>query len=552
MRSSDVREWLARYDEGVPAEVEVPSCPLTAFLDRSARQWPTRAAVWSERGRLSYQQLLSEVQRFAAVMAGLGVRSGDRVMLFLGNTPQSVIAFYGTLWRGAVAVLMPPETPEPMLEAQIRNCSPTVAIAPWPLPEVLGEVLRREGPETLVLTSLREYTRTLRGLLRLPRHASAGEGKLRRWRQEMLRAHDGFPLEPVDPDAPAVIEYTGGTTGSPRGVVLTHRSLVANTVQVAAWDPGIRPGHERILSVIPFSHAYGLTACLNLGMRVGATLLLQEDFQVDKVLDLCTRFKPTFFPGVPAFYTALLGRRDLRSFGLDSIRACISGSAPLPVEIQEGFEKVSKGKLVEGYGMTEASPVTHANPIYGHRVSGSIGVPLPSTEARIVDLETGEDLPPGRVGELVVRGPQLMQGYWNNPSETARVLRDGWLFTGDIAQRDPSGYFYVINRKSDALRLEGRLVFPRDVEEVLYEHPAVHEAAVMGWPPSPVSQEPGVYSEIRAYVVARGGKHVSAEEILALCQRRLPRFMVPARVDFLSALPRTGVGKLRRRDLGQG
>lgn len=542
-------DWLAHYDEGVPPEIQVPAGLLTTWLERAARTWPRRAAVWSEMGPLSYQQLLSEVQRFSAVLASLGVRAGDRVMLFLPNCPQLVVAFYGTLWRGAIAVLMAPETPEPMLRAQIENCSPKVGVAPRPLPDGLAEALRHVGPEVLILASGREYTRSMRGLLRLPRKAATSEGRLRRWRQEMQRAHDGFPLEPVDQDSPAVIEYTGGTTGSPRGVVLTHRSLVANVAQLVAWDPKIRKGDERILSAIPFSHAYGLTACLNLGIHVGATVLLMAEFTVDGVFNVCERFRPTLFPGVPAFYTALLSRRDLRQHGLDSIRACISGSAPLPVEIQEGFEKVSKGRLVEGFGMTEASPVTHANPLYGKRRSGSIGLPLPSTEARIIDLDTGEDLPPGRVGELVVRGPQLMQGYWNNPERTARVLRDGWLHTGDIAQRDAEGYFYVINRKSDALRLEGRLVFPRDVEEVLYEHPAVQEAAVVGWPPGPPSAEPGTYQEIRAYIVPRGRQPITAEEVQALCQRRLPRFMVPARVEFLAALPRTGVGKLKRRDL---
>lgn len=542
-------DWLAHYDEGVPSEIQVPAGLLTTWLERAARTWPRRAAVWSELGPLSYQQLLSEVQRFSAVLASLGVRAGDRVMLFLPNCPQLVVAFYGTLWRGAIAVLMAPETPEPMLRAQIENCSPKVGVAPRPLPDGLAEALRSVGPEVLILTSGREYTRSMRGFLRLPRKAPTSEGRLRRWRQEMQRAHDGFPLEPVDQDSPAVIEYTGGTTGSPRGVVLTHRSLVANVAQLVAWDPKIRKGDERILSAIPFSHAYGLTACLNLGIHVGATVLLMAEFTVDGVFNVCERFRPTLFPGVPAFYTALLSRRDLRQHGLDSIRACISGSAPLPVEIQEGFEKVSKGRLVEGFGMTEASPVTHANPLYGKRRSGSIGLPLPSTDARIIDLDTGEDLPPGRVGELVVRGPQLMQGYWNNPERTARVLRDGWLHTGDIAQRDAEGYFYVINRKSDALRLEGRLVFPRDVEEVLYEHPAVQEAAVVGWPPGPPSSEPGHYQEIRAYIVPRGRQPITAEEVQALCQRRLPRFMVPARVEFLGALPRTGVGKLKRRDL---
>lgn len=543
--------WQAHYDAGVPPRISTPDVPLTWYLERAARTWPRRAALWSPRGSLSYQQLLAEVQRFAAVLAGLRVRAGDRVFLSLPNWPQLVVALYGTLWRGAVAVLAIPSSPPDILEAQVVDSEPRVVVAPGPLPDSLSEVLRRTGPEYLLLTSGREYTRSLRGLLRFPRLGTPpAPGRLRRWRREMRQAAEGFPYEPVPPEDPAVIEYTSGSTGRPRGAVLTHRALVANAEQLLAWDRRMRPGQERILTALPLTHAYGLTTCVNLGLSVGATLILVESFEVEGVLDLISRLRPTLFPGIPAFYVALLSRRDLRSYHLDSIRACLSGSAPLPVEVQEGFERVSKARLVEGYGLTEASPVTHAGPLYGKRKAGSIGVPLPSTEARVVDMETGVELPCGRVGEILVRGPQLMQGYWRDPEATARVLREGWLHTGDLGLRDEDGFFFLINRKAETLRLPGgRLVFPRDVEEVLYEVPAVNEAGVAGWPPPESEEGPWPCQEVWAFVVARPGQSLQPDEVLAYCRRRLPLWMVPARVWQVSGLPRTPVGKLRRREL---
>jgi long-chain acyl-CoA synthetase len=367
----------------------------------------------------------------------------------------------------------------------------------------------------------------------------------------MREASETFPRVDVDPAAPAVIVYTGGTTGSPRGVVLSHRALVANTEQLSAWDARLRPGQERLLCALPFYHAYGLSAAVNLSMANGGTLLLPPEPTPDSILETISRFRPSLFPGVPVLYAALLNTPRLRSYGLSSIRACISGAAPLPVEIQESFEKVSKGRLVEGYGLTEAGPVTHANPLEGPRRSGSIGLPLPGTEALVVDLESGEELPHGEVGELLVRGPQLMDGYFEAPEATARVLRGGWLHTGDMAQRNQDGFFYLINRRGDVLRRDDRLVFPRDVEEVIYEHPAVQDAAVVGWPAAGEGPGPHPCQELRGFVCLRPQRQASGEEIRSFCERRLPASMVPARVEILAQLPRTRLGKLLRRELGR-
>ncbi len=535
--------WHSRYDPGVPSEVAPADGPLTRLLADSARRFPRRCALWSAQGSLSYEQLITEVQRFAAVLAERGVRAGDRVLVMLPNSLHQVVAVYGALWRGAVAVPAWLDMPGEVLARQLEDSQPRLAVLPTPLPRGLEKPLRESGPEHLVFVSGREYTRSLRGWLRRQVAASLGGQRILRWRQLMESASVGFPLEPLDSSAPAMVFYTGGTTGSPRGVLLSHRALVANTLQLAAWDSRHQPGHERILLALPLAHAYGFTAGLSLGLSTGATVILAER---PDVLELIGRFKPTLFPGVPALYASLLNRPDLRSFRLSSIRACLSGAAPLPVEVQQGFEKVTKGRLVEGYGLTEAGPVTHANPLYGERRSGSVGLPLPSTEARIVDLASGEDLPPGKVGELWVRGPQLMDGYWKGTA-----LEDGWLRTGDLAQMDPDGYFYLIDRVQDVLELEGRPVYPRDVEEVLYEHPSVAEAAVAGWPPGGERTPLGrVRAEgLRAFVVRRPGQRVSFEELERFCRRRLSPPMVPGEWSMVAALPRTPLGKLMRRRL---
>jgi long-chain acyl-CoA synthetase len=345
-----------------------------------------------------------------------------------------------------------------------------------------------------------------------------------------------------------LIQYTGGTTAAPKGVMVNHRNLVANTLQVRHWIPDLREGGEVVLSVLPFSHTYGMTTAMNLPIFLGATMVVLPTFVTAEVLKTIQRERPTLFPGVPTMYTAINDFPNVRKYGIDSIRACISGAAPLPVEVQEAFEKLTRGRLVEGYGLTEASPVTHANPLNGLRKVGTIGIPLPSTAAKIVDLATGEDLPPDQIGELAVRGPQVMTGYWNSPEETDAVLRDDargngspWLMTGDVACMDEDGYFQIISRKQEMILAGEYQVYPRDVEEILYEHPKVREAAVVGVS----SAEPG--QKVKAYVVLRDGQHATAEELQTLCRARLEAWQVPWEVEFREELPKSFVGKVLRR-----
>jgi long-chain acyl-CoA synthetase len=347
----------------------------------------------------------------------------------------------------------------------------------------------------------------------------------------------------VSPNDLAVIQYTGGTTAAPKGVMLSHRNLMANALQTRHWLPSAQEGRERFLCALPFSHSYGLTTAMNVPIALGATLILKPTFEVVDILKTIRRRRPTIFPGVPQMYMAIKDYPGVRKFGVHSIKACISGSAPLPVEVQEAFEKLTHGRLVEGYGLTEASPVTHGNPLYGLRKVGSIGVPFPSTEARIVDLVRGrKEVPIGQIGELAVRGPQVMMGYWQNPKETRRVLMPGgWLLTGDVAQIDSDGYFKIVARKVDMWypNKPGEPAFPRDVEEVLFEVPQVKEAVVVAVAGQPI-----------AFVITRQ-ERPTAEAVIAYCKRRLPPELVPRLVIFVDDFPRSFIGKVLRRELAR-
>ena len=341
----------------------------------------------------------------------------------------------------------------------------------------------------------------------------------------------------------AVISYTSGTTSRPKGVCLTHRNLVANALQTRHWLPEIKYGKEVVMAVVPFEHSYGMTAAMNLPILIAAKIVIISVFELEQVLGQVKRYKPTLFPGVPSMFTLINHAPKVRSYGLSSIKACISGAAPLPVEVQEAFEKLTRGRLVEGYGLTEAAPVTHSNPLYGLRKVGSIGIPLPNTDAKIVDLISHEELPSGQIGELALRGPQVMRGYWRADDESESVLRDGWLFTGDVAVMDDDGYFKIISRKRDTIFTGAYSVYPRDVEEVLYEHNKVLEAAVVG-----VGTEAGK-QKIKAFVVPRPNTNLSKEELVALCRRRLEEYAVPWEIEFREQLPRSFIGKVLRRIL---
>ena len=545
------RPWLKHYEAGVPRTVAIPDRPVHRFLRSAAARFPNQTAIQFFGTRLSYRQLSDQADRFGNAVRGLGVDRGDRVMLLLPNLPQTVIAYYGALRAGATVVFASPTNSADQVLRQAKDSGAKVAVTLTRFGE-LGKRMKAEaGVEHVVFAHVKDYLPPARRLaFTLTRDAQEGhridfelEAGMHVWHDLLRRYPPERPGVEPDPDDPALIIYTGGTTDRPKGVMLSHRNLVANAIQTRHWITGVREGHERFLCVLPFSHIYGLTTALNVPVMVGATMILLPTFSTREVLETIKRTRPTLFPGVPTMYMTINNFPGVRRFGIQSIRACISGAAPLPVEVQEEFEKLTRGRLVEGYGLTEAGPVTHANPLNGLRKVGTIGIPFPSTEAKIVDLATGEDLPPGHIGELVVRGPQVMLGYWGLGDETGRTLQAGWLYTGDVASMDDDGYFAIINRKKEMILAGEYQVYPRDVEEVLFEHPKVKEAAVVGVP----ATQPG--QKVKAFVVLREGERATADELIALCRERLNEWEVPWEIEFRRELPKSFVGKVLRRVL---
>ncbi|HET6370164.1 MAG TPA: long-chain fatty acid--CoA ligase, partial [Nitrospiria bacterium] len=471
------RPWLKCYESGISESLDYPDHPLTTFLKKSSERYPDFPAMIFYGKGVTFHELEEMTDRFAAGLSRLGVKKGDRVAIMLPNIPQCVIAFYGALKVGAVLVMTNPLYVERELEFQLNDSGAETLIT-LDLFHPMVQKIRQKSPlMRIIVTRVNAYLPTVLKLLypikaKLKKEWNPIEFKPPFHRFSDLAQEDpsGFVSSPSSYDEVALLQYTGGTTGTPKGVMLTQRNLVANTIQAGTWI-GVRPGEDRVMSVLPFFHAYGLTTCLNVSMAFSATMILLPRFVTKHVLTAVHRYRPTIFPGVQAMYVAINNYPDVKKFDLSSIRACISGAGPLHAEVQEKFESLTGGKVVEGYGLTEASPVTHANPINGKRKKGSIGLPFPDTDAKIVDPETGmKELPVGESGELMVRGPQVMKGYWQRLDETEAVLQNGWLRTGDMARMDEEGYFYIVDRKKDMIKTRGENVYPREVEEVLYRH----------------------------------------------------------------------------------
>ncbi len=545
------RPWYAHYDPGVPHEVDYPKKPLYHLLQASAERFPDHLAVDFLGRRIRYRELWQGTRRFARALQDLGLNPGDRVAVMLPNSPQFLIAFYGTLLAGGVLVNTNPLYTAHELAQQLRDSGARFLVMLdllWPrFAEVEGEV----PPEFVITTGIQDalpFPKNLLFPLKMKREGKWVElpehPKRRDWKT-LLRNTPPEPA-PAEPeiDELALLQYTGGTTGTPKGAMLTHRNLMANVHQVLAWAPGLEPGREVMLAVLPFFHVYGMTVSMNFGIALAAKLVLLPRFEIKQVIEAIERHRVTLFPGVPTMYVAFNTFPGIEKRNIRSVKVCISGAAPLPVEVAERFEKLTGAKLVEGYGLSEAAPVTHCNPIYGKRKKGSIGLPLPSVDAKVVDPEL-RPLPPGEAGELAVAGPNVMRGYWNRPEESAATLREGWLLTGDIARMDEEGYFYIVDRKKDMIIAGGYNIYPREVEEVLYQHEAVREAAVAGVP------DPYRGETVKAFVVLKDeykGK-VTEKDLEAFVRERLAAYKVPDLWEFRDELPKTAVGKILRRRL---
>jgi long-chain acyl-CoA synthetase len=538
------RPWLENYENGVPYTVGVPNIPLHHLLRSAVRRFPNRPALFFEGSRISYRRLNHEVNRFANALISLGVGKGARVVLLMPNVPQMVIGFYGTMKAGATAVLVPPVIEPEEILRQIRESEASVLVTLSMWAGLAKQIRESSGVPHVVLTDPADYLSPFKLILSRWRNRNYALANSVQWMDFLSGKSKKSPTVDVIPEDLAVIQFTGGTTAQSRGVMLSHRNLLANALQTRHWLPEAVEGRERFLCVVPIFHSYGLTTAMNVPVSLGAAMILKPQFQVLDILKTIRAYQPTIFPGVPNMYMAINNFRGARNYGIKSIKACISGSAPLPVEVQEAFEKLTKGRLVEGYGLTEASPVTHANPLGEKRKVGTIGVPLPSTEAVIVDLRSrGKEVKQGQIGELAVRGPQVMLGYWKDHKATKEVLTDdGWLLTGDVAQCDEEGYFRIIARKADMWYPKDdnrQPAFPRDIEEVLYEVPQVKEVAVAAVAGRPF-----------AFVIA-GKEPPTANAVIEYARRRLPPHLVPRFVIFMEDFPRTFIGKVLRRELAK-
>jgi long-chain acyl-CoA synthetase len=535
------RPWLRFYEPGVPQRLRYRDTPLYALLDGAVRDFPEREAIIFRGREISYRELGDDVERMASGLAQKGLKKGQRMAIMLPNCPQYVVVYYAILKIGGIVVNVNPMYVERELEFQLKDAGVEIILALRDLHPRLEAVKENTSLATIILTDLDE---------------PGNEGTRQTWgavpskgvyQYEELRDLGGrlpSPSVQVNADEVALLQYTGGTTGLSKGAMLTHRNLVSDVLQCVSWNPGAARGEERMLAVLPFFHVYGMTVAMNEAIELAATIILLPRFNVDEALEAINRYRPTRFPGVPTMYMAIMNHPRVKEYDISCIRVCSSGSAPMPVEAQKRFEALTGARISEGYGLTEAAPVTHANPFNGKRKIGSIGLPRPDVDAKIVDLETGEqDLPPGEAGELCIRGPQIMQGYWNRPEETKRTLRSGWLYTGDIARMDEEGYFFIVDRKKDMIICSGYNVYPRDIEEVLYQHPKIQEACVVGVP------DPYRGETVKAYVILKEGSQSTAEEIIEYCRTYMAKYKVPTRVEFRDELPRSHVGKILRKSL---
>lgn len=544
--------WVQCYEAHVPTTLDIPDTPLPDCLRRNARRHPKHTALVFFNARMTFKELNDAVDRFAAGLQKMGVARGDRVALYMPNCPQYVIAYYGVLRAGAVVVPCNPLYVAREIRQQIVDAGATVAVVLSSFYNTLREVRAETPLETVIVANIKEYFPTvLRTAFTLLKEKKEGHYVDLTDEADTISFGDFMQSAPqvaapvrISLDDTACLLYTGGTTGTPKGAELTHRNLLVNAMQCQVWLNSA-PAGEVVLAALPLSHSYGMTTCLNHGIYAASTLILIPNPRDLKfVLSNIQKHKPTLFPGVPTIYVAINNHPDIARYDLRSIRACISGGAGLPKEVQVRFQELTGGNLVEGYGLTEASPVTHANPIVGDCRIGSIGLPWPNTECRLVDIEGGErELSPGEPGELCIRGPQVMKGYWNKPEETAQVLRDGWLFTGDVAVMDDTGHFRIVDRKKDMIITGGENVYSTEVENVLYMHDDILEAAVFGVP------DPEWGEAVKACVVLKEGRRASAKEIIAFCKQYIARYKAPKSIDFLSALPRTGSGKIYKKGL---
>ncbi|MED1204061.1 long-chain-fatty-acid--CoA ligase [Heyndrickxia acidicola] len=528
MYKDDVQ--YSQYPESIKKEFTVPNITVPDILAQTAANIPDHPALIYYEKKILYKELHSLSIRFASALQNAGVQKGDRAAIMLPNCPQYVIAYYGILNAGAIVTQVNPMLVERELLHILSDSQPETIVVYEDLYPLVKKVQQHTNIKTIVRVSFQPSSQT------------------EDYSFEAFLQSGSHPFQPasIEPEHDiALLQYTGGTTGRSKGAMLTHRNLVANTMQSAEFfKHDIQYGKDRCLTVIPLFHVFGMTSGMNLSIFTGAANILLPRFQVEEVLQTIKKEQPTMFPGVPTMYIAIMNHPNAEEYNIDSIRVCNSGSAPMPVGIMEEFEKKTGAKILEGYGLSEASPVTHCNPAFAERKPGSIGIGVPMTRYKIVDVATGtREMPFGETGELIISGPQIMKGYWNMPDETAHTLKDGWLYTGDLAKMDEEGYVYILDRKKDMIIASGYNIYPRDIEEVLYHHPKIQEAAVIGVPDAYRGET------VKAIIVQKANTNLTKEEVKEYCAKNLSAYKVPKIIEFRSELPKTNVGKILRRAL---
>lgn len=544
--------WQAHYDRGVPFSLNYPEKPVYAFLEQAAQTHPSHTALSYLGREIGYATLDQQVNRAANALLELGVQPGDRVALFLANTPQFIIGLYGALKIGAIAVPVNPLYQAEEVRYELNDAGVETVIVMSRFYPLIRKIREQTPLKNVIVTHVKAYfpwfKKWLFTLLKEKEDRVSIAPEDHGFEALMGRQKAHKPEVTVASNDTALLQYTSGTTGSPKGVMLSHYNLVVNALQCRHWVVDTVEGEERVLGWLPFFHSFGMTACLGFTLSCAGTLvLIPNPRDLNSILKRIEKERITMLPGVPTMYAALGNHKKTHHYDLSSIRACISGGAPLVESVKQRFVDLTGAKLVEGYGLSEAAPVTHANPINGLNKVGSIGLPMPDTECRVVDLENGDKtVPVGEEGELIVRAPQVMQGYWRKPELTDEAIRDGWLYTGDVVTMDDEGYFHVVDRKKDIIIVKGFNVSPTEVERVICTHPKIEDAAVVGIPHAYRGEE------IKAFAVLRKDEHLAEAELIHYLKERMAAFKCPRSVEFVESLPKNVMGKLLRRLLLEG
>ncbi|MFX1493565.1 MAG: long-chain fatty acid--CoA ligase [Promethearchaeota archaeon] len=539
--------WLKNYDKGVPPHIDYPEINIYKLLDNSAKDFGGRTAIWFMNNKISYKKLKEITERLATALVNLGVKKGDVIAIMIPNFPQFIMSYYGILKAGGIVTACSVLHTEHELAYQLNDSGAEIIIAWDNQIEKINKIKERTRLRHVIITNIMDY-----GPM-----ASKNPPKIAGTLQFVNLIENTKPNPPkYETNAKediACLQYTGGTTGVPKGAMLTHYNIVSNCIAIYIWNASeLRRGKDTGLTNLPLFHIYGQTVCMNFLISCGTTIALNPDPRDQKSLfEIIRATQPAMFPGVPTMYLRLLERDDLEDYAKDlkSIRICNTGAAPMPPEVLKEFEERTGGKILEGYGMTETSPVTHINPVNGVRKVGSVGMPIPDTEVKIVEIDDYTNIVPlGEQGEIMIKGPQVMKGYWNKPEETDNQLKDGWLLTGDIGIMDEEGYFYIVDRKKDMINVSGFKVYPREIEDVLFEYESIENAAVIGIPDPDI---PGS-EKVKAYIVLKDGYKESEEiksEIKEFCRQTVAPYKVPKIIEFKKELPETLVGKVLRKEL---